>query len=426
MSHTTSYYENQLLFPLQIQTEVPADLQISVVIPFRSDNNLMQTIASLNETSKDIHSEVIVVFYSYKYDEDSIIEINHRQYYLADKWRNEANRNINLELVNFIGIPQQWEHSDIGRKIGMDEALSRLDDARNPNGVIISLDAGVNVETPFFNTILKHFEANNESLAANIDFRFPDGDHIDENFLKASQLLELRYRYYHEGLRYAGCRIDVFPFSFAFAIRAWAYKEAGGLPVSNRSVLQLQDQVGALGKVNKITETHVQATLQTRAIADRLQRMAKSLNSGKPTDKIYAPECFDGIKILNSKVPAFYSADSLMAFQNILRTLPPDVIAFLGEHNFFYKWRDLKQESRNLNQFLRDFYLWFDGDLMLKLVQFSAAYYKYYITPEDAAAELLQKAKNIRLAYYDLPALLQRYRLLSTGMQILNAEEKRA
>src|SRR5690606_5551781 len=117
----------------------------------------------------------------------------------------------------------------LARKIGMDEALRRLDRAGRLDGVIACFDADCTCDPNYLVEVERFFRENPKAPGCSIYFEHPLSGPAEPGIYQAVARYELHLRYYIEALRHAG-----FPHAFhtigsSMAARASAYLQQGGM-----------------------------------------------------------------------------------------------------------------------------------------------------------------------------------------------------
>lgn len=367
----------------------PSDhLGIVVVIPCYDEPDLLRTFHSLESCkAPQMDVEIIVVINSASSSSAQVRiqnEITHKQ---AVSWANSAKRNFPFHFLFFPDLPPKHAGVGLARKIGMDEAIDRLEQAGNPNGVIVCLDADATVADNYFTEIEQIFSRYPTTEAISIYFEHPlEGTEFPPEIYRGIIHYELFLRYYNQALRFAG-----YPYAFhavgsSMAVSAKAYQLQGGM---NRR--KAGEDFYFLHKF--LPENRVRELLSTTVFpsprpSDKVpfgtgKAIRKWLEEGAEEWKTYAPQIFIDLQSFISAIPAYY--------ESLPDDLPESVREFLLVEKFYEKLTEIRTHVTHQKAFIKRFYHWFDGLKVLKFVHFLRDHYYPDVPVAFAAATLYQK-----------------------------------
>jgi len=225
------YLERQNGFARGITKNPSSKLKYCIVIPCYNEPTLMDTVKSIKNGIPISHdTEIIVVVNSPEGADNKSIRQNEITIDQIKKWQLENNtQNLSLYYLNKSETPYKLAGAGLARKTGMDEAINRFRMVKNPDGVIISLDADTICSKNYLWQIDQFYTQYPNANGCSINFEHQLSDIGDNKLREAIAQYELYLRYYVESLRMTG-----FPFSFhtvgsCFTVKANAYCKQGGM-----------------------------------------------------------------------------------------------------------------------------------------------------------------------------------------------------
>lgn len=399
------YLQQRTLFPPQIRRRPSTNLNMVVVIPAYDEPYLLRSLMSLHKCELPRCSvEVIVVVNESERTSDTVRKVNKQVADQVWEWAKTVNR------------PQLWfhvlhhdqlnpKHAGVGlaRKIGMDEAVFRLEKSRNKKGVIVCFDADSKCDKNYFIEIEKHFQNNPKMQACGIHFEHPlHGIDFEDEVYEAILDYELHLRYYVDAQRLAG-----FPFAFqtigsSMAVRSDAYQQQGGMNKRKAGEdFYFLHKFIELGKFKELNST--------RVIPSPRPSHRVPFGTGKAVDELmksqadyltYAPQSFLDLQAFFKIIPQLYKID----FQNIntlLAELPDSIKAFLPEIDFEKKIKEIRSNTRTFPSFKNRFFRWFNAFILMKYVHFARDHFYPNIPVTKATQWLLTELK---ICFENLPS----------------------
>src|SRR5688572_10316258 len=225
---TDAYFSRFGFCPRQISAPPAPGLSLIVIIPCFNEPNLTTALESLRQCERPpTEIEVIVVINSSSEAPSAVLEQNQRTLAEARAWIDvQRDPKLATHLILAPNLPPRHAGVGLARKIGMDEALRRFDDAGAlDRGVIACFDADCTCAPNYFRAIAEHFETHLDSPACSIYFEHPlTGDLAPEIYVAVTQY-ELHLRYYVQALRYAGFPHAYHTIGSSMAVRARGYME---------------------------------------------------------------------------------------------------------------------------------------------------------------------------------------------------------
>jgi glycosyltransferase involved in cell wall biosynthesis len=413
-----SYLQKHAFCERFISEPVSAETFLIVVIPCHDEPDLVTTLQSLLDCEQ-INSivEVIIVINSGQNDTSLVIERNAKTLSDATKWiKNNSSAQLKFHLIDVKGLPQRHAGVGLARKIGMDEAVRRLDDINKHEGVIVCLDADCTVEKHYLIELEKHFHGNSKATGCSIYFEHSvDGNKFDREIYNGIINYELFLRYYCGGLTY--CR---FPYAFqtigsCMAVRSSVYQKQGGMNRRKAGEdFYFLHKIFPLGNFTNLNTTKVIPSPRPshRVPFGTGSTMQKILMTGNQDYSVYNVQSFIDLKNFFAVVPAFYRSEESNA-------IPDSIKSFLSKEDFREKLKEIREHCASEKMFVKRFFNWFDGFMVLKFMHFARDNFYPNIEVMEACRELL-KLRKIEISNKILrEEMLLLYRMLEREKQFI-------
>jgi hypothetical protein len=372
-------------------TEPPADdTYIIVVIPCHDEPGLIATLQSLTACERPDNSvEVIVVVNSGENDKVAVLVQNKKTLAEVKQWtKAQQEPKLKFYFLDVMGLPERHAGVGLARKIGMDEAVRRFDDINNHEGVIVCLDADCTVDKNYLRQIERHFKWDTVTPGCSIYFEHPiEGVEYPKEIYEGIINYELFLRYYCLGLRYAG-----FPYPFqtigsSMAVRSSTYQKQGGMNRRKAGEdFYFLHKIFQPGRFTNLTTTTVYPSPRPshRVPFGTGSAIQKYISAYKENYFVYNIESFFLLKDFFAMVPSFYNGEPNKELMH------DSIIEFLQERNFPAKLREIRQHSASEKMFVKRFFNWFDGFIVLKYVHYVRDNYFTEMEIKKAAIQLMQ------------------------------------
>jgi hypothetical protein len=359
-----------------------------VVIPCHDEPDLLTTLQSLLDCEKtDTAPEVIVVINSGEDDDLKALEQNAKTLEEAQAWI-EVNSNTKLKfhLIDVKGLPKRHAGVGLARKIGMDEAVQRFDDINNQNGVIVCLDADCTVDANYCSEIEKHFLLNTKASGCSIYFEHPSqGNEFSKENYEGIINYELFLRYYISGLNYSR-----FPYSFhtigsCMAVRSDVYQKQGGMNRRKAGEdFYFLHKIFPLGNFTLLNTTRVIPSPRQshRVPFGTGSAMNKYLDAQGDFYSAYHFQSFIDLKMFLQIIPELYNKTSQPE-------IPDSIQSFLSDKSFPAKLIEIRSHCASQKMFIKRFYNWFDGFMVLKYMHFARDNFFPSLDIAEAATQLM-------------------------------------
>jgi len=411
----TPYLQQRSLYPPQIATPPPADLALVVTIPAFDEPGLLDSLEGLYQCTipEEGAVEVIVVVNEPEDASDAVKDRNQEIFRQAREWAASHQLPGLQFFILHHALPSRHAGVGLARKIAMDEACRRLEQANQSEGVIACFDADSRCEANYFQALFRHFRTHTGCPAASIYFEHPlqGGDHPPEVYA-AILSYELHLRYYVMAQGWAG-----FPHAFhtvgsSMAVRCSAYQQQGGMNKRKAG----ED----FYFIHKFTPLQGFFHLtDTRVIPSPRPSHRVPFGTGKAVQDIvarrggfysYPPQSFIELSSFLSYLPALYEKQS--EWEKL--TLASILKDFLRKQGFDRKLSELLRHSASYATFRDRFFRWFNAFLVMKYLHFARGKGRQDVPVELGAGWLLKELDQLP-QQTDPFALLQQYRLLERG-----------
>ena len=296
-------------------------------------------------------------------------------------------------------VPHKQSGVGMARKIGMDEAVRRLEKANKSKGLIVCFDADSICDANYLSAIETHFLENSKSTGASIYFEHPLEGPLADDHYQGIIYYELFLRYYVDALRYAG-----FPYAYqtigsSMAVRSAIYQKQGGMNKRKAGEdFYFLHKIIPLGNFSEINGTRVIPSARAservpfgtgKAIKDWLCRKEEHYFT-------YHPDIFKSLKIFLSDVDQLFRARP-SDFVNFLEKWPESISSFLSENDFTTHLKEINRYcGPTLEAFLKRFYTWFNGFKVLKYVHFARDGFYENIEIEKAVSWLMSAHFDVK------------------------------
>ncbi len=387
-----NYFEKFGYVSPRLSVDPSADLFLSVVIPCYNEPSVLRSLQSLfdcDAPKKNV--EVIVVVNGAETSLDEVRLQNKRSVEEIHNWKNnKKRRGFDVHVIEVDDMPDKHAGVGLARKIGMDEAAYRFNKI-NVDGVIVCYDADCTCDKNYLIEIEKQFLDKNVN-AASIYFEHPlSGDEHDKTIYNAIVDYELFLRYYIEGLRYAGYPYAFHTIGSSMAVRNSVYQKQGGMNKRKAGEdFYFLHKVIPLGNFIDINDTRV---IPSPRPSDRVpfgtgRAVNKWLEKKEEDFKSYSPEIFKELKKFFEMVPILYENGV-----EVYGSLPSSVKSFITLPDFKNKLEEIKRNSTTYESFVKRFYTWWDGFIVLKFVHFSRDNFYPDVPLAGSVAVLLSRSE---------------------------------
>jgi hypothetical protein len=396
MGFADQYFEKQKDYKFHIKAQPPDDLQYIVVIPCFYESRLIDSLESLYNCSRPEKSvEIIIVINSSSEADNKVKEQNLKTYKETEEWINgHSGSKFHFHIIYMPEISPKYAGAGYARKIGMDEAIRRLNIIQNHSGIIISFDADSICDNNYLVEIEKHYNKYPLANGCSIYFEHPlSGDDFPDTIYRAITLYELHLRFYVQSLRNIS-----FPFAYhtvgsCFSVKALTYVKQGGMNKKKGGEdFYFLHKIIPLGNYADLNSTRVipsprpshRVPFGTGPIINKL------LITGESEFMTYNPSSFEDLREFFNLVPGLFKEEP-EHIKNKTDKLPKAIREFLHKKNAVYKINEINNNCNNINSFKKRLFNWFNAFTVLKFLNFCTENYYPQISVISAANYLLRR-----------------------------------
>ena len=401
------YLEKQQFLP-QLSAKPKSEVYFSIVIPSFKEEGLFDALHSLKKChSPKCHVEVIVVLNLAENSEDWLLEMHQKQEMEIQSNLHQLNTDkLTFYAINACNIPRKIAGVGNARKLGMDEAASRLLRAEREDGWIVCFDADASCNENYLVELEHFFNSHSEAKAASIYF-----EHQFESDKDPIVLYELHLRYYRQAMKWAGHPHAFHTVGSSMAVKAEAYAAQSGMnkKKAGEDFYFLQKHIPQKGFVEINTTVVFPSSRTSDRVPFGTGRSMLEFAEGKDLSKTYPFQAFLDIKLFLEQIDMEYVSDQKFGTA-FLQRVPQVMLSFLEENGFEERVPDLLSYGKTLQTFHHRFYNWFGAFRAMKYIHFARDTFYGAEDLENASQVLLQKLQRSR--HNSLLGLLQEYRYL--------------
>lgn len=345
-----------------IKEVTASNLYQSIVIPCFNEPNITPTLQSLiNCLTPKKGVEILIVVNNSETAAEEIVNNNKKTISEIEEFKskNELQFVPKIHIIKELALPKKHAGVGLARKIGMDEAVRR-----NPNGIIVCLDADSLVEKKYLIEIENHFYNNPTTPGCSIHFEHPTTGEYEKELYDGIIDYELHLRYFINAQKWAGHPHAYQTIGSSMAVRADIYEKVMGMPKKQAGEdFYFLQKVIQQGKFTKLNSTKV---IPSPRVSDRVpfgtgKAIGEYLKSDKHT-LTYNFKTFIDLKSIISQIENIYN----LQFDSI----PSSSIAFWRSTNGIEEIEKIKDRSNDLAIFKKHFFNWFNAFQVMKYVHY--------------------------------------------------------
>ena len=375
---------------IELNSPVPSNLELIVVIPSHNEPDLLGSLQSLKNAVVpiDISVEVITVV-NHEMDADSdILKQNETTVIQANRFSSENNsESITFKTLEIFDMPAKKAGVGLARKIGMDEALNRFSKI-NKDGIIVCFDADSLCESNYFESMISHFKKHPKTPGCSIHFEHPlEGDNHTIQEYNAIILYELHLRYYKNAQQYTGLPFVFHTIGSSMAVRAEAYAKQGGMNKRKAGEdFYFLNKIIQLGNFTELNDTTV---IPSPRVSDRVP-----FGTGKAVGEIVSAEqggvetySFRTFVELKEFVSEVYENNKNLNTSKLSGLINQ----FIDEKDLVLKIDEIEKNANSEEAFITRFFKVFDAFWIMKYVHFARDNFHKQVSVLAASNELLLK-----------------------------------
>ena len=380
-------------------SEDPSDqLGISIIIPCYDEPHILNTLNSLWNCMRPKSTvEVIIIINSRTTTPKKIIDQNKKTFFEITEWiKKHYDPSYRFFAINQSDIHEKNAGAGYARKLAMDEAIKRFEKINKEDGIIVSLDADVELEQNYLTEIERLFQQKPQTNAAIIYYEHPAfGSDFETSVYEAIAKYELYLRYYKKTLEYCGFPYPYYTIGSCFAVSVKAYIKQGGMSRKQAGEdFYFLQKIFSLGNIEELNTTCVYPSPRP---SDRVifgtGPVVKSIIENP--DLPYETYNFESFVVLRS---FFKTIDQLYKINDpdlndLFYQLPLPIADFLMQNDFFMTVKEINKNSSNSRTFRKRFFDWFNAFKIIKYLNY--VHEKFYQKQEliSECNSLLEKLK---------------------------------
>jgi glycosyltransferase involved in cell wall biosynthesis len=389
-------------------------LGLCVIIPCFNEAELLETLQSLAKCdSIGIGVEIIVVINHSLNADNDIVESSRLTFIESKQWGSTfSTSEIRFHIVYVSDLDPKHAGVGLARKIGMDEAVRRLESIGNPNGIIVCLDADSLVDKNYLTAVWKHFIANPNIPGCSIYFEHPYSGNFDKAIYEGIVAYELHLRCYINGLRYAKSPHAFHTIGSCMAVKSNVYQKQGGMNKrkAGEDFYFLQKIINT-GGFNDLRNTRVIPSPRPsnrvpfgtgRAISDWLENQSKINMTYNPQIYIELKSLFDSIDLILGSFDQNSNVDK--------KQYGEAMDSFLIKNQFELVIANALMNTASLAKAKEKIYFWFNGFRILKFVHYARDNFYPNVSVVAATQWSLTNFYNHQVKQSDTKALLNTIR----------------
>jgi glycosyltransferase involved in cell wall biosynthesis len=381
---------------------------VTVVIPVFKEENLLPTLNALDQCEKaQFPVEVILVINHPENAASDIKELSYKAIIEIEEFINQQVSTLDFHIIKAFDLPPKNAGVGLARKIGMDEAVFRLNSI-NQDGVILCFDADSQCEPNYLSEVENIFFNSTKCTGASIHYEHPlyfENGTINE----AIVLYELHLRYYIQALKYTGYPYAFHTIGSSMAVRSSVYQKQGGMNQRKAGEdFYFLHKIIPLGDYHNVTSTKV---IPSARISDRVpfgtgRAMQEHQDLSKDLNLSYDFESFKWIKDLFTKIDN----------ENFITNIPIEIMHYLKASDLFSELEKIKSQAKNRAHFKSRFFEWFNGFKVLKMVHYLRDSYFPERSLIKESSKLLMEIDRENVSELSALELLKTYRRLDKNL----------
>jgi glycosyltransferase involved in cell wall biosynthesis len=395
MDFVNQYLTKHSFIP-SIKLPPPNDLHICVVIPCYNEPNLIPTLQSLWNCERPKRSVEIIILVN---EPENCSEFVKNQNLQTIKDTNEwigkhSDTKLTYHILYKPNLPQKHAGVGLARKLGMDEALFRLYQTNNYQGIVVGFDADSECAPNYFIELENHFLNNPQIWGCSINFEHPiEGNAYSLEIYQGIILYELHLRYLNQALRFTGHPFAWHTVGSAFAVRMNIYAKQGGMNRRQAGedfyFLQKIIEAGSFSELNS-TCVYPSPRQSDRVFFGTGAAMNKWL-----TDNKLLTYRFESYLVLKQffDLAEMYFNSTKESIQNSLNLQPAPLCQFLEREEALAEILKINKNVSSNDAFVKRFFRWFNAFKVIKYLNYAHEdYFKKGEVAEEAAKLLNSSA----------------------------------
>jgi glycosyltransferase involved in cell wall biosynthesis len=377
-------YLRRLRFTPRIQAPIDPEVKLSVVIPSYNEPNLIQTLESLARNCVPANPVEVIVVFNHPVHEPRVRKAEHiERIRKVEQWAVQSDAFFNVFFIHALDLPSKNAGVGLARKIGMDEAVFRLQ--KHPHGVIVALDADCTVEPNYLKAVESHFKQHPDTPGASIYFEHRK--HANPSLNRGIQEYELHLRYYKELIAFSGHPMGYHTVGSSMAVRVSAYCKQGGMNKRKAGEdFYFLQKIMLLGRFTSITSTIVYPSArESNRVPFGTGRAQGNWNelTGVYT---YHPSLALVLQDFFLGVEHQFKEGSYPVFD----TLHTSLQSFFAREEWLERMEEIQSNATTSKMKLQRFFSWFNLFMVMRFAHHYRDHFKPNVPVTEAAGRLLE------------------------------------
>jgi hypothetical protein len=393
LGNLRAYLRRQRITSDSAHADPHPELGIVVVIPCYDEPDLAPVLESLWRCERPRCAvEILLVVNASERDDDDVRRRNQATIDAVRAcWDRRPDPRFRIRTMNFPRLPARYAGVGLARKTGMDDAVAHFLAARNPDGIIASLDADCTCDGDYLVSLESHFHSYPETRACTVYFEHPLSGPHEKNLYQAVISYASYLRYYRHGLQFAGTPYAHYTVGSCFAVRCDAYARHGGM--NRRKAGEDFYFLNKLMVAGGVTENN-----GTRVVPDVRPSTRTPFGTGRALNGrlanpdepwlTYNPLVFRDLAELVEDIDDYYDIPPGALLDN--SSLSDAMKAFLVARGVDGKHEEIVSHSASRASFRKRFFQWFNGFMALKFIHHATESAYPRLPLEEACVTLLE------------------------------------
>ncbi len=389
------YLEKRQFYPLGVADKPPGDLDLVVVIPCFDEPDIESVLDSLGSCeAPNCSVEVLVIVNAPRGADPKILSRNQAAAQCVRDWQAPREKTwLRVRLIEHNDLPPRRAGVGLARKIGLDEAVARLRESTNADGIIVCLDADCLVAANYLVASRQFFASNPHLAGASIYFEHPEILDKKMPIARAMVEYELHLRCYIAGQRSAG-----FPYAYhtvgsTIACRASDYVAQGGMNLRQGGEdFYFAQKLIAARPYSALNGTIVYPGVRrSRRVPFGTGPALERALTSRDMLRTFAPPIYRDLREFCDCI----RDESPAQLGSLFKQLPSPLVDFLREQRFRERIDEIHQNVRDEKSFRKRIFRWFNAFRFLKYAQASSRKYYPKVSVVAAAAALADESIDL-------------------------------
>ncbi|MDZ7608863.1 MAG: glycosyltransferase [Cyclobacteriaceae bacterium] len=370
--------------------------KIIIVIPCYSEEKIVDSLTSLFACeSPACHVEVIVVINFGVHETEAIKSFNYRTADEVEQWTvTHQTDQISVHIIRAYDLPEKHAGVGLARKIGMDEAVRRFESIGQKNGIIVCFDADCLCSRNYLLEVERFYRDNSRATCALLAFEHNLSTIEDERNRNAIVNYELHLRYYVQALKYAHFPYAYHTIGSCITLKSTVYQKQGGMNLRKAGEdFYFLQKLFPLGDIHNLTNATVYPSARpSHRVPFGTGRSILELMETKQEEpySTYHPDIFVELRQFCDGVPMLWNRN----YTSFLDSQSLAMKEYLSTISFFEIAQKIQHNATTEKQFIRSFYAWFNGFLVMKFVHYARDHHYGNMEIMEACSWILRKKED--------------------------------